>query len=391
MLGIGRALRSAGWEVRFASGPTDGRPEDRQPDGGFKFDGFEYVPLGEAESVNRALRARGESFLRRGQRSIRWLEKEKATSGDVVIAYNVTSPQLVRLRRWCVARNISLIVDCVEWYEPSHLSGGVFGPLRLAEELRMRVFNKRVDGLIAISRYLESYYSSGTLDVLCVPPLVDLTDPKWRAVPSAERTAKTTFVYAGNPGKKDLFGNVLRACSNAAEAGARLRLVVAGPSRAQVEAALRGEGIPMSALNRWIETLGWLEQTLVPGLLARADFSILARPPLRYAMAGFPTKVVESLAAGTPPVLNITSDLAEFIKDGENGIVAWDQSVTALTEAIRRGISMDRGAKDAMRARARRTAETCFDYRVFIDALGAFVGKVAERRRRRSVEACAAS
>jgi glycosyltransferase involved in cell wall biosynthesis len=380
VLGIGRALRAAGWEVRFATGPAEGRPDDRQPDGSYRFDGFEYLPLGEAESVDRALSARVGSFLRRGQRSILWLDREKPVPGDVVIAYNAVVTQLVRLRRWCVAGGVPLIVDCTEWYEPFHQVGGRFGPLRLAEEWRMRITNRKVDGIIAISRFLQAYYSTAALEVIRVPPLVDLEDPKWRARLRPGAAVDPVFIYAGVPGKKDLLGHILRACSMAAEAGARFRLVVAGPSRGEVEAALVDERIPAGVLASWVDAKGLVDQERIPGLLSGADFSILARPPHRYAAAGFPTKVVESLAAGTPPLLNITGDLGEYIREGENGIVARDHSAAELATAIRRAVAMDHGARSAMRARARRTAETCFDYRVFVGALDNFVDSVAARR-----------
>ena len=214
-----------------------------------------------------------------------------------------------------------------------------------------------------------------------MPPLVDLAEAKWRTDVSVARTAEPVFVYAGVPGKKDLLGNILRACGLVAETGGRFRLVVAGPSRLDVEAALDAERISRSSLDHWIEVRGTVEQASVPRLLARSDFSILARLPRRYAMAGFPTKVVESMAAGTPPVLNLTGDLGEFIRDGENGIVARDHSPAELAKAIHAALGMDPGARSAMRRRARRTAESCFDYRVFVDALGAFVGRVATRRR----------
>ena len=38
-------------------------------------------------------------------------------------------------------------------------------------------------------------------------------------------------------------------------------------------------------------------------------------------MAGFPTKVVESLALGTPVITNLTSDLGFCVFDGRNGVI----------------------------------------------------------------------
>ena len=55
----------------------------------------------------------------------------------------------------------------------------------------------------------------------------------------------------------------------------------------------------------------------VKGKVADADFTVRLRPNKRYANAGFPTKVGESMACGTPVIANITSDLGKYIIDGK--------------------------------------------------------------------------
>ena len=53
------------------------------------------------------------------------------------------------------------------------------------------------------------------------------------------------------------------------------------------------------------------------------QFDVLLRySDLRYTKAGFPTKVVESLASATPVITNITSDLEMYLKDGENSVIS---------------------------------------------------------------------
>lgn len=42
------------------------------------------------------------------------------------------------------------------------------------------------------------------------------------------------------------------------------------------------------------------------------------REKTRKTMAGFPTKVVESMSLGTPVITTDASDLADYIKHGEN-------------------------------------------------------------------------
>jgi glycosyltransferase involved in cell wall biosynthesis len=110
----------------------------------------------------------------------------------------------------------------------------------------------------------------------------------------------------------------------------------------------------------------------VPGLLAQCDFMPLLRPNQRYAEAGFPTKVVESLAVGVPVVANLTGDLGEYLLDGENAFVAENWSVEAFVGAARRAWAA-RDRWSAMRDAARGTAQRSFDYRAHAENLGRFV------------------
>jgi glycosyltransferase involved in cell wall biosynthesis len=111
----------------------------------------------------------------------------------------------------------------------------------------------------------------------------------------------------------------------------------------------------------------------VPQYLAAADFSVLLRRPERYAMAGFPTKVVESLATGTPVIVNHTSDLSEYIRDGKEGIVVDGYSAEGLAAALERAASLGQSDRSRMRLAAQRRALVSFDYTQYVDAIREFI------------------
>ena len=68
-----------------------------------------------------------------------------------------------------------------------------------------------------------------------------------------------------------------------------------------------------------IRCMGRVPRPVVLQTLQETDFTVLIRDAsLRYAKAGFPTKVVESLMSGTPVICNLSSDLDEYLVDGEN-------------------------------------------------------------------------
>ena len=107
--------------------------------------------------------------------------------------------------------------------------------------------------------------------------------------------------------------------------------------------------------------------------IAQSDFSILLRPDRRYANAGFPTKLVESLASGVPVITNRTSDIGEYVRDGKEGFLLADSSVEACVEGLRRALRLDPSERARMADSARRRARECFDYRNYGDSLCCFI------------------
>ena len=108
--------------------------------------------------------------------------------------------------------------------------------------------------------------------------------------------------------------------------------------------------------------------------VAGSDFAFLLRPSdERYAKAGFPTKVVESLSLGTPMLCNLSSDLAIYLKDGENSILINDCSADACCSALRRILALSREQMNRMRLSARKTAEDAFDWRKYKRVVELFI------------------
>lgn len=113
-----------------------------------------------------------------------------------------------------------------------------------------------------------------------------------------------------------------------------------------------------------------LSQEGVAGVLGRLRFTAvpLADTPRNTVQGCCPVKLVESLAAGTPVV---ASDLAvnrEWVRDGEEGLLAPPDDARAWALALRR--MFDGGAeRDRMAAAARRRAEETFSWRIVHERL----------------------
>ena len=373
VLGIGKSLRAAGYDVIFAGWEERGRHQDLQKVG-YVYQGFSYIPQGDLPSTSVSPLRRLVRFIKYGQNTLRWIETQDLGGLKAIIVYHGGSWFINRLYTLCRRRGIRLIVDCTEWYASQSLPGGKLGVPFLDNELRMRLFNVTASRVIAISSYLARYYLQRGCHVLRVPPLVDLDEEKWQLNPHVPVDGNNLqIVYAGTPGKKDLLGNALRGLNTLREEGLLVKLHLVGPSREDVSECLGSDAPVLNMMADLLIFHGCLPQSDVPQLLSTADYSVLLRPLERYAQAGFPTKLVESLAAGVPVITNSTSDISEFVRDGIEGILLTDHSPAAFVAGVKRVLSLPLAQKDAMRRNARLRAETSFDFRVFVKKLGSFI------------------
>lgn len=382
VLGLGKALRAADYDVEFAGWEDTGRLEDLQEDSSYRYDGFCYFPQadlrsGELSPVRRFLR-----YLRAGSNTLGWLRTRDLSHVKAILVYHGSSLFLLMLACFCRQRGIRLLFDCTEWYDPRALVGGRFGIVRIDNELRMRLLNAHVGQGIVISSFLEKFYLERNCTVIRIPPLVDLGDPKWAATSRAQSMhgVDLKLVYAGTPGKKDLLGNALRGLRLIRAEGRLVTLDIIGPSRQAVLACVDGDLDLLEALGDSVVIHGRVSQAEVPSLLAMADFSILIRPNETYANAGFPTKLVESMAAGVPVLANLTGDIFKYLHNGVEGIVLEGPSPEAFAIGVRKALKLSAKQLLDMRAAARMCAATAFDFTNYVNQLGALFAAVIEDR-----------
>lgn len=367
VLGIGKALRDAGYDVEYAGWEERGRDQDRCADGKFRFEGFAYFSQSEFRTKRLNPLSRLVRYLTAGKKTLEWIRKNHNDDIAGVIAYNSTTYFLWRLRVHCHKRNIPLIVDCTEWYDSRSLVGGRFGLVAFDNWLRMRVINRLIGRIIAISGYLARFYALQGCSVAKIPPLVDLKEAKWPNVTRTLNNSRLRLVYAGSPAKKDLLGLVLRGLVIAKRTVPDISIDIFGPGSDDVVRCLDGDTNVLKLLGDSVQVHGRVAQERIPGLLSLADFSILVRPDERYARAGFSTKLVESLSAGVPVIANLTGDIGECVRDGQEGIIISDCSEDAVASGILRAAHSTPESRAEMRRLAKLAAQRLFDYRNYVE------------------------
>lgn len=286
--------------------------------------------------------------------------------------YDIPAPAIEYLKTLAAERNIKLFHDSVEWYSPEQFKLGVFAlPYILKNLLNRYIIDKKVN-VVAISSFLQNYFQLKGINTLRIPIMMDMNEISHDKLLSAD---KLRLFYAGSPGKKDYLKEIILGLSQLRKDELeQVELQLLGITAEQLkEVCLVPEGC-IEQCGASLIVRGRVSRDVVLEQLRTADFTVLLRSPnLRYAKAGFPTKVVESLATGTPVICNITSDLGNYLVDGQNCLIVSESSPQAFVNTLRRALMLTHQEKQNYCINARLTAEREFDYRKFKDEFSAFL------------------
>lgn len=370
MYGLARSISASGYRVVVGSGEPEPGCEKRlseDPACGIFRIGLSESPRADDSVLSKSFRA----FYEWGKKTVDWLESRPSRPAFVIV-YGGGAPYAARLLRWGRKRKVPIIFDVVEWYQSGHFTGGRLNPFSISSEISMRYLYPLGDGIIAISSYLASHYKEQGKKVVRIPPTLDV-----RAAASEMRRSsddlRLKLIYAGTPGKKDSLGVILSAVQKADPAGVALKLDVFGVNQSEALVFLGGRKAPAN-----VQFHGTVSQRDVATYLMGADFSLLVREPLRFAQAGFPTKFVESLSAGTPVIANLTSDIGLYLADGVNGLVLGDCSVDCLADGLKRALSLSGDELSAMREKARASAMGSFDFSNYVSDIDDFLSSLKD-------------
>jgi len=366
ILGNAKSLRDGGYNVIIGSGQLP------NPDTKFDFEGFEVHSIGERTGEDLPASLKYFKYLSMGNKTITWLSNMQVKPLAIIL-YSGYSPYFMRLLPWCKKNNVKFIFDAVEWYDAPNSLKAIISPYFWNIELAMRYYSVKAKNIIAISGYLKQYYESKKGKVVVVPPTVDTKE--LAANLSSDNSGKIVIAYTGTPGYKDLFDNYLEAVIKLAESGKGVVLKIAGltPNEILQFPALKKRNI---SLPSYIVTLGKVSHSEATALVKSADFSVLLRSPTRMSQAGFPTKFVESFTVGTPVIANLTSDLANYLVDGETGLICKDHSANSLVLVLKKAQNLTNHELAKMRVNARKMSEERFDYRIYTNTLKDFIEKL---------------
>ncbi len=183
--------------------------------------------------------------------------------------------------------------------------------------------------------------------------MVENGSAKWKRNKRQHQTHQyKTFVYAGSPGMSlekdrldwiiDVFHRIKR------DHQMSFRFNVIGITKEAYLSIVPDHITVLEDLKHNIVFYGRQSHEVTIEYIKQADFSIFCRGVNRMTRAGFPTKVAESLACGTPVITNKTSNIADYIKNGKTGYVSENASVEALYSAVIKALKSKEDALNKM-------------------------------------------
>ena len=332
------------------------------------------------------------AMLRRlaiGDERIAWLRARRLAGVKAIFVYpGMDSASFIyQLRRLCRAHKVRLYAYVTEWHSFRHYPAN-FGFLQAVDgELQRRCLNPMLDGTICFSEHLKEYYVTRGCKASVLPPLLDLSDPKWNtSQTTAELQASTglRFLFSG-AARRDRHDIILRAAHHVRKRGISIVVEYLGSSREDI-AALPGVGNELlTTLGDGLVFHGRVPDDQVARITSSASFGILLRDRANWSACCFPSKVPEFLAYRVPMLCNLTSDLGKFLTDGFNSILINEMSFASVCESFERAARLSPEKLADMRLAARKTAES-FDASLFASVYREFIfGRPREMRARPKV------
>jgi len=259
--------------------------------------------------------------------------------------------------------NVPLIYDSTEWYNACEFRQGIFSPEYISNSIIVKHKMRKPWRIIAISRFLEDHYKKKGLYTKRIPAVMDVSAfPYVEYIPNE----KLKVIYAGSPGKKDALYMIIQGLHS-------LPSVVKNRFEFRIIGITREQFIDQNSMPEISENvtfIGRIPREQVIEELLTADFTTFMRDgKLRFINAGFPSKLAESMSMGVPVITNLTSDLSEYLVNGENSVVVKEFSSEEYARAIGAiaGMSADKLVK--MHKAAKETAIKYFDASNYVNDL----------------------
>jgi glycosyltransferase involved in cell wall biosynthesis len=359
--GLGHILSELGYEVIFLGNNTDNN-EKKDYFYTDKYKCFYNKPNSPKSYIDI-------------EREIKVIKEINISDLYSIIAYHEHSVKLIRLNKFCRANGIKLICDQTEWYSFKRQLRRIFSFKSIDFLLRHYWVQQKVKNLIVISRYLENYYSKKNMNLVRIPNVVfeDHSRDNWSESSGVQlNKMNLNYVYSGSNSKKELLEIGIKAFSVIRKDNTNITLHVLGLTKSDfLKRYKKNKKITLDGVIFY----GRLERHKTLDILSQADFSIILRANERYAKAGFPTKMMESLMLGIPIICNVIGDMNLYLTNDMNCIEIFDLNIKEIYDAFAKSIEMSKEQIRYMKKKSLEISLEELNYRFYLSKMKEFLSK----------------
>lgn len=304
---------------------------------------------------------------------------QKNYHAKAVICYNYPAVAQWRIKRLCKRAGIRMLADATEWYDAS--AGSFIHRIVkwLDTSMRMHIIHRCADGIITTSKYLTEFYRGMGKTTVELPTLFDAD--KFQSVSSREDTLRKQFIYVGSPFDP---GRVNKSRSNLKERldvcievfyqlyteGEDFQFEIYGISEDDYLDVFPEHADMLQEMAACTAFKGRQPNQMVLKRIAESDFSIFFRDETRVTLAGFPSKLAESISCGTPVVSNKMVSLENYAHI-EGLFLASRGEELSLVKQI-----MAFSTEDINAIKQRVYQSRTFDYRNYVHKVGGFLSEL---------------
>jgi len=302
-----------------------------------------------------------------------------------IVCYNYPAVAQFRIKK--IAKNIQAfcIADATEWY-------GVTGNNILHKIikwldtiLRMKLINKRMDGLITTSPFLTKYYKNWQKNILELPTLYDRE--LFEVAPKIESSNSTDYfvlMYAGSPfdvksatenrnNVKERLDIIIDSMSELNKRKVGFQLKIFGVSKEEYLKVYPEHIEELEQLNRKIRFYGRRSFSEIISNIRSSDFTIFLRDENRVTKSGFPSKFSESISYGVPVITNKMLSIEPYISEGKNGFLV-ELDLEELVSRLAEILVMDKRVINRMKEYC--ISSEIFDFRSFVGKAAIFLNRL---------------
>ncbi|MEZ5541459.1 MAG: glycosyltransferase [Pseudomonadota bacterium] len=228
-------------------------------------------------------------------------------------------------------------------------------------------------GAVVISTRIRQYYARlgmPAADMLLLPVLIDYAQYQAGGTEAVGGLEGTEFLLnSGAFKEKDGLEFVIRALREVRRDHPGLKLVFTGQASPAARASVYAHA--GADAEQWIVFTGFLSREALIWCYKHAAGLLSCRSNSAYANYGFPTKLAEYLASGTPVIVTDVGDTREYL-DENSAFIAEPENVESIARAVRLLLS-DKARAGAVGNRGREVARQHFDYASHVEAVADFV------------------